>query len=545
MGAPRGRGGGGAGGSRAAQLALAGALTAACGGALQLLKLAALDGAGRELGAPSYAARAAFLVPFGLAKSVGNGLAGVLADRPGVGRARAAAAGWALGAVAPAALLALPGRPADLPAAVAANIFLGGQQGLAWSSLLLVFMDLLPGRAGLAAGACEAIGYTAIAAFAGLYSLLERRGVSCAWSPGSEGQGCRASPPAGASSSGPPQCARPDDWRAACAGLCRCGPYVSRGSPFAQAALGVLLGALVCTLCFLQDSSPRRRRAAPPECELQALAGPDAAGGDGGGGGGGGGGAEEDELRGLWSPASAAGGDGTLKVPGAWALFRRTTAGSRSTALVCLSGFAVNLTTGVAWGLLLAWARDGLGLSGGQRDFVAAAYSFVKGLSQFVTGPLSDWGGRRRPLVLGFAANAAGLMVSALGPRALGPDPAGRFACLVLGSVVIGLGTGLVYPTLAAAIGDHCLPEERGTCVGTFRFWRDLGYTAGALVALLADGTSPVAALASVAAVSVALSCANCWLYREGGAGTPGGGGGWGRSTGPAASSEWPDPASA
>ena len=292
MGAPRGRGGGGAGGSRAAQLALAGALTAACGGALQLLKLAALDGAGRELGAPSYAARAAFLVPFGLAKSVGNGLAGVLADRPGVGRARAAAAGWALGAVAPAALLALPGRPADLPAAVAANIFLGGQQGLAWSSLLLVFMDLLPGRAGLAAGACEAIGYTAIAAFAGLYSLLERRGVSCAWSPGSEGQGCRASPPAGASSSGPPQCARPDDWRAACAGLCRCGPYVSRGSPFAQAALGVLLGALVCTLCFLQDSSPRRRRAAPPECELQALAGPDAAGGDGGGaeGGGGGGG---------------------------------------------------------------------------------------------------------------------------------------------------------------------------------------------------------------------------------------------------------------
>merc|ERR1719172_215529 len=129
MGAPRGRGGGGAGGSRAAQLALAGALTAACGGALQLLKLAALDGAGRELGAPSYAARAAFLVPFGLAKSVGNGLAGVLADRPGVGRARAAAAGWALGAVAPAALLA-------------ANIFLGGQQGLAWSSLLLVFMDL-------------------------------------------------------------------------------------------------------------------------------------------------------------------------------------------------------------------------------------------------------------------------------------------------------------------------------------------------------------------------------------------------------------------
>ena len=514
---------GGRGGGRAAQLALAGALTAACGGALQLLKLAALDGAGRELGAPSYGARAAFLVPFGLAKSVGNGLAGVLADRPGVGRARAEAAGWALGALAPLVLLALPGRPADLPAAVTANIFLGGQQGLAWSCLLLVFMDLLPGRAGLAAGACEAIGYTAIAAFAGLYSLLERRGVACAWAPGSEGRGCRAGLPAGVPGSGPPQCARPDDWRAECAGLCRCGPYVSRGSPFAQAALGVLLGALACTLCFLRDSSPRRPRAAPPsECELEALTGPRAADGDGDGawgvGVGEGGEAEEDELRALRGPAPAP--EGSLQVPGAWELFRRTTAGSRSTALVCLSGFAVNLTTGVAWGLLLAWARDGLGLTGGQRDFVAAAYSLVKGLSQFVTGPLSDWGGRRRPLVMGFAANAAGLVVSALGPRALSSDPAGRFACLVLGSVIIGLGTGLVYPTLAAAIGDHCLPEERGTCVGAFRFWRDLGYTAGALVALLADGTSPVAALSSVAAVSVFLSGANHWLYLEGG-GTP------------------------
>ena len=524
---------------RGAQLAAAGALTAAVGVCLQLLKLAALDGAGRELGAPSYAARAAFLAPFGLAKALGNGLAGVLADRPGVGRARTAAVGWVLGLPAPLVLLVLSGAPDELPWAVTANAFLGAQQGMAWSSLLLVFMDLLPARAGLAAGACEAVGYLAIAASAGLYSSLERLGVACSWAAGSvAGSGCRTSLP------DPPLCARPDDWQPACAAECHCGPYVSRGSPFAQVSLGLMLAALAASLCFLRDSSPLRRGGRGGEAgglELEAFGGENAVRG---------GGALADEEQGgeevglltsekaLAEAAGAAGsgggraqGDGTPQV-GAREKFLWTTWRNKSTALVCASGFAVNLTTGVAWGLLLAWARDSLGLSGGQRDFVAASYSLVKGLSQLVTGPLSDWGGRRRPLALGFVINAGGLLVSALAPQvAGGSSSAARFQCLVLGSVILGLGTGLVYPALAAAIGDHAAPEARGTCVGTFRFWRDLGYTAGALVALLADGTSPAAALGVVAAVSTGLAVAIFLLYHEGEGEREGGGGFRGDST--------------
>ena len=123
-------------------------------------------------------------------------------------------------------------------------------------------------------------------------------------------------------------------------------------------------------------------------------------------------------------------------------------------------------------------------------------------------------------------------MVSALAPQvAGGSSSAARFQCLVLGSVILGLGTGLVYPALAAAIGDHAAPEARGTCVGTFRFWRDLGYTAGALVALLADGTSPAAALGVVAAVSTGLAVAIFLLYHEGEGEREGGGGFRGDST--------------
>ena len=45
------------------------------------------------------------------------------------------------------------------------------------------------------------------------------------------------------------------------------------------------------------------------------------------------------------------------------------------------------------------------------------------------------------------------------------------------------VGTALVYPTLIAAVGDIAHPSWRGSAVGVYRLWRDLGYVAGALVA--------------------------------------------------------------
>jgi MFS family permease len=55
-------------------------------------------------------------------------------------------------------------------------------------------------------------------------------------------------------------------------------------------------------------------------------------------------------------------------------------------------------------------------------------------------------------------------------------------------AVVLGLGTALVYPTLLAAVSDAVPPLERARATGRYRFWRDSGLVAGALLGgLMAD----------------------------------------------------------
>ena len=41
----------------------------------------------------------------------------------------------------------------------------------------------------------------------------------------------------------------------------------------------------------------------------------------------------------------------------------------------------------------------------------------------------------------------------------------------------------MVYPTLLASVGDVAHPLWRGSAIGVYRFWRDAGYAAGAVVA--------------------------------------------------------------
>jgi len=48
-------------------------------------------------------------------------------------------------------------------------------------------------------------------------------------------------------------------------------------------------------------------------------------------------------------------------------------------------------------------------------------------------------------------------------------------------AAVLGLGTALVYPTFLASIAALSHPEQRAESLGTFRFWRDMGYAIGAL----------------------------------------------------------------
>jgi MFS family permease len=71
--------------------------------------------------------------------------------------------------------------------------------------------------------------------------------------------------------------------------------------------------------------------------------------------------------------------------------------------------------------------------------------------------------------------------------------------------VLLGVGTAMVYPTLLAAVGDIAHPGWRASAVGVYRFWRDLGYAMGALLAgLAADAFGLHAAVWIIAALTFA-----------------------------------------
>jgi MFS family permease len=99
-----------------------------------------------------------FVLAFGLAKAATNLVAGAWADR--YGRKPVLVAGWLIGLPVPLLLIWAP----SWSWVVAANVLLGVHQGLAWSTTVVMKIDLVgPLRRGLATGLNEAAGYGAVA----------------------------------------------------------------------------------------------------------------------------------------------------------------------------------------------------------------------------------------------------------------------------------------------------------------------------------------------------------------------------------------------
>src|SRR6185369_13245093 len=108
-----------------------------------------------------------FLIAFGLTKAVTNLVAGALADR--IGRKPVLVAGWLIGVPVPLMLILAP----DWAWVLAANVLLGVNQGLTWSTTVLMKIDLVgPRNRGLALGLNEASGYVAVAGVAFLTGLI-------------------------------------------------------------------------------------------------------------------------------------------------------------------------------------------------------------------------------------------------------------------------------------------------------------------------------------------------------------------------------------
>jgi MFS family permease len=160
------------------------------------------------------------------------------------------------------------------------------------------------------------------------------------------------------------------------------------------------------------------------------------------------------------------------------------------------AGLVNNLNDGLAWGLVpLFLAARGAGAA--QVGLVAAVYPGVWSVTQIATGHWSDSVGRKPLIVAGMLLQAAALAALALSD--------GSVALAAGASVLLGLGTALVYPTLIAAMSDAVSPIARAPVVGVYRFWRDMGYALGALIAgAFADALGYGGAIAVVAGLTAA-----------------------------------------
>src|SRR5215469_9571095 len=115
----------------------------------------------RDFGLASRAAILSFLVSFGVVKAIANLFAGRISDH--LGRKKVLVAGWLFALPVPVIILLAPAWGW----VVFANVLLGINQGLCWSTTVIMKIDLVgPERRGLAMGLNEASGYLAVSAAA-------------------------------------------------------------------------------------------------------------------------------------------------------------------------------------------------------------------------------------------------------------------------------------------------------------------------------------------------------------------------------------------
>jgi MFS family permease len=350
-----------------------------------------------EFGLASTSAILSFVVAFGISKAVANLAAGGLAEH--VGRRRLLVIGWLLALPVPLLIAIAP----SWWVIVVANVFLGLNQGLAWSMTVVMKIDLVgPGRRGFALGLNESAGYLGVA-----LTALATGALAATYAP------------------------RTVVWAGAAV----------------IAAAGLAISAL-----FVRDTGAHV--------------------------------AEEQRAHGVRDARSfrSALARGTVHDPVLRACSQ--------------AGLVNNLNDALAWGIIPLFLAAN-GASPSQVGLVAGLYPGVWGVGQILAGQWSDRVGRKPLIVAGMLTQAAALALLAVSDGAVGLAAAA--------AVVLGVGTALVYPTLIAAISDAVSPVARAPTVGVYRFWRDMGYVAGGLLAgIAADALGYSGAIAIVAGLTAA-----------------------------------------
>jgi MFS family permease len=353
----------------------------------------------RVFGLEAITAALTFIVAFGLVKAVTNFVAGAMSDR--FGRKPVLVTGWLVGLPVPLLLMWAP----SWSWIIAANVLLGVNQGLTWSTTVIMKIDLVgPRNRGLAMGLNEASGYGAVAITAIATGFIAAR-----------------------------------------AGL--------RPEPFFLGIVYAGLGLGVSAL-FVRETHGH---------------------------------AIGEANQSSSQPGTASDAMSTREV------LALTTYREPALSACSQAGLVNNLNDGMAWGLLpLYFARHGLSIAA--IGVLAGIYPAVWSLGQLGTGALSDRVGRKWLIVGGMGVQALGIAMIAI-TAGFGPWAAG--------SVLLGAGTAMVYPTLLAAVSDVAHPRWRASAIGVYRLWRDAGFAIGAILAgVLADAFGGAAAIGAIAVLT-------------------------------------------
>jgi len=141
-----------------AQFCLLVAVNALVGGTLGQERTVVPLLAARTFHQQAFTSALTFILAFGAVKAATNFFAGTLSDR--FGRKPVLVAGWLAAVPIPPLLIFAP----SWGWVIAANVLLGVNQGLTWSTTVIMKIDLVgPARRGLAMGLNEAAGYGAVA----------------------------------------------------------------------------------------------------------------------------------------------------------------------------------------------------------------------------------------------------------------------------------------------------------------------------------------------------------------------------------------------
>jgi MFS family permease len=162
---------------------------------------------------------------------------------------------------------------------------------------------------------------------------------------------------------------------------------------------------------------------------------------------------------------------GVSEHPSTWQIFTLMSWRDRRLAAVSQAGLVEKFVDALVWVMFPVFLRD-QGVSLPNIGWIISMYGFVWGGSQLFTGRLSDRVGRFWPNVLGMWICGAGIAMVMLGDG---------FVWWSVSAALAGFGMALLYPNLSAAVADITPPTWRGSAIGIYRFWRDLGYGIGAL----------------------------------------------------------------